>query len=507
MRGEPLHPTPYQVPQPPHTPHYNGNGYSASQPQPPAAGAAHAGAGAMVNGAALPQVQIDTARAEVIKRLVNDQLIKEGKNLPAGQGRTEQMRRQRARALINEHVEYWADEVTAAGRAAGTSAKQALAELVFDMLFRAGRLQRYLDDDRIEDIWIYSASKVFVKYGDTKDPVQVDSVADSEEQLQELVRDLIRTSNQSGKQFSSHRPEVALRLADGSRLQAMGPEITGEHTHVTIRRHRIQDAILDDLIKLGTMDGLLADFLAACVRARRNIMIVGEQGAGKTSLLRALLKEFGPNERFGTLETEFELWAHKNGYHQHVVPMEARESNGELVDGKSAGEITLMDLLYRAKRMSLTRIVVGEVRGPEITALMQALTGDRPGNLCTMHASEPEAVFDRIAEMYLMARENFSPELAYRQIANGLHFIVFLSVDESGPVKKRFVSHVLEITGIGEGGRPAYNEVFRPAAEWDLRAQPYAQVSQKNRRKLEEAGFTTVLQPAVAAWPPQEVRA
>ena len=184
-------------------------------------------------------------------------------------------------------------------------------------------------------------------------------------------------------------------------------EVTGERTYVTIRRHRIKDADLaGQMERLGTVTPAVQEFLSACVRAERNIMVVGEQNSGKTSLLRALLKEIPADERFGTLETEFELWAHKNGYHQQVVPMEARESNGERVDGRAAGEITLLELLQRALRMSLTRIVVGEVRGPEITALMEALTNGRGGNLCTMHASEPRVVFDRIAELYLLAQGN-----------------------------------------------------------------------------------------------------
>ncbi|MEY9997744.1 pilus assembly protein CpaF [Streptomyces sp. V4I8] len=306
-----------------------------------------------------------------------------------------------------------------------------------------------------------------------------------------MVRDLIRNSGQSGRTFSTASPDVALRLPDGSRLQALHPEITGDRTFITIRRHRLQDASLDDLVKRGTMDATVAALLGACVRARRNIMVVGEQSSGKTTLLRALMKQIPQNERFGTIETEFELWAHKNGYHTQVVPMEARESNGERVDGRAVGEITLMDLMYRAKRMSLKRVVVGEVRGPEVTAMMQALTSDRPGSMCTMHASEPHVVFDRIAELYLLARGNFSEQLAYRQIANGLHFVVFMSVDESGPAPRRLVSHVWEVTGIGENGRPAYNEVLRPANEWDLRAAPAAPLSPRSRRRLELAGFSS----------------
>ncbi|KUM97372.1 hypothetical protein AQI95_41880 [Streptomyces yokosukanensis] len=450
----------------------------------------------MVNAAAVPRVNVDGKAAGEIKRQVNNQLLAEAKTNPSLVGPA---REQRARALINERVAVWGDATRVSGAVAQVDEQQ-MAALVFDMLFRAGRLQRYLDDDQVEDIWINGHDRVFLKYSGDGEAVAVDPVADSEEELQELVRDLIRNSGQSGRTFSTASPDVALRLPDGSRLQALHPEITGDRTFVTIRRHRLQDASLDDLVKIGAMDPVVAALLGACVRARRNVMVVGEQSSGKTTMLRALMKEIPQHERFGTIETEFELWAHKNGFHSQVVPMEARESNGERVDGRSVGEITLLDLMYRAKRMSLKRVVVGEVRGPEVTAMMQALTSDRPGSMCTMHASEPHVVFDRIAELYLLARGNFSEQLAYRQIANGLHFVVFLSVDESGPIPRRMVSHVWEITGIGENGRPAYNEIFKPASEWDLRAVPAAPLSPRSRRRLELAGFSSHLLDQPAAW-------
>ncbi|WP_457541737.1 CpaF family protein [Streptomyces filamentosus] len=448
--------------------------------------------------AAAPRVRVDAKAASEMKRRVNDQLLAEAKVNPALAGK---VREQRARALISELVAVWGD-ATRQVRPVTPAEEEQLAVLVFDMLFRSGRLQRYLDDPGVEDIWINGHDRVHLKYSGDGEPVEADPVAESEEELQELVRDLIRTSGQSGRTFSTASPDVALRLPDGSRLQALHPEITGERTFVTIRRHRLQNATLDDLVTAGAMDTTIAGLLRACVRARRNVIVVGEQSSGKTTLMRALLREIPQHERFGTIETEFELWAHQNGHHTQVVPMEARESNGERVDGRAVGEITLLDLMYRAKRMSLKRVVVGEVRGPEITAMMQALTSDRPGSMCTMHASEPHVVFDRIAELYLLARGNFSEQLAYRQIANGLHFVVFMSVDESGPAPRRLVSHIWEITGIGENGRPAYNEIFRPASEADLRAVPAAPLSPRSRRRLELAGFASHLldQPGVHAW-------
>ncbi|MFE5595456.1 CpaF family protein [Streptomyces sp. NPDC056549] len=449
-----------------------------------------------MNAYAAPQIQVDARAATEIKRQVNNLLLSEAKTNPALVG---PVREQRARALINERVAVWGDAARSS-RTVTAAEEQQLAALVFDMLFRSGRLQRYLDDPRVEDIWINGHDRVYLKHSGDSEPVAAEPVAESEGDLQELVRDLIRNSGQSGRTFSTASPDAAIRLADGSRLQALHPEITGDRTFVTIRRHRLQDVTLDDLVAAGAMDTPVAALLRACVRARRNVIVVGEQSSGKTTLLRALLREIPQHERFGTVETEFELWAHQNGYHTQVVPMEARESNGERVDGRAVGEITLLDLMYRAKRMSLKRVIVGEVRGPEITAMMQALTSDRPGSMCTMHASEPHVVFDRIAELYLLARGNFSEQLAYRQIANGLHFVVFMSVDESGPIPRRLVSHVWEITGIGENDRPAYNEVFRPASEEDLRAVSAAPLSPRSRRRVQLAGFSPHLLEPTAGW-------
>lgn len=139
--------------------------------------------------------------------------------------------------------------------------------------------------------------------------------------------DLARADGQGERTLSAANPLLALRLADGSRLQAM-TEVTGDRTYVTIRRPTVRDGDLDDMVGLGTITPGLKEFLAACVRARRNVMIAGEQNSGKTSLLRALLREIPASERFGTLETEFELWAHENGYHQQVVPMEREPGVG-----------------------------------------------------------------------------------------------------------------------------------------------------------------------------------
>jgi Flp pilus assembly CpaF family ATPase len=418
----------------------------------------------MVGAGEVPQVVVDYEAVRLIKKQVGERLTELLRTNP---GMSTAAQEQQGRALINEQVAIWSDATAVERGVSTTSAEDAaVSQAVFDLQFRAGRLQQHLDNPLVENIFINGYTDVWLDFTDGR-RVQVAPVADSDEELRELLRDLARrTTGQASRSLSTANPFLALRLADGARLQAVIDVTPG--TYVTIRRHSMRHADLSDLVRLGMIDTTLGYFLRAAIQAGKNIMIAGGQAAGKTTLLRALLKEIPRDERFATLETEFELFAHENGWHTQVVPMEARESNGELVDGHAAGEITLMDLMYRALRMTLARIVVGEVRGPEIVAMLQAMTNGRGGNLCTLHAIHPSVVFDRIAELYLLAQGNMSESLAYRQAANGLNFIVFVnSVDETqiGGHRHRFVSHVLEVTGIGEGGRPDTNMVFGPRPE------------------------------------------
>ncbi|MFD5572953.1 CpaF family protein [Streptomyces cadmiisoli] len=465
-----------------------------------------------VAGAASSTQALGTGTAQItvdyrVARDIASQIAKQREELiKTKPGMDRASEEQRCLSWIAEAVALWSD-----AQAMTPQEDEALRRSVHDLLFRAGRLQPYLDDDRVEDIIIQGPHEVWLDYGDGKRH-RVGPIADSEEELLELLRELARGSGHSERTISTANPTLALSLQDGSRLQAISG--LGPMTYAVIRRHRVSHANLDDLVRLGTIDPILREFLGAAVRAEKNIMIAGKQKAGKTTLMRAMLKEFDPECRFATIQTEDELFAHQNGYHKQVVSLVGRESNGEKdVTGRGAGEVTLLDLMHPALRMSLERIVVGEVRGPEVIAMMQALTNGSGGNLCTIHARRPDIIFDRIAELYALAQENLSEKLAYRQTANGLDFVVYVDMtDETqiGGRRHRYVSHVLELTGIGENGRPATNEVFSPGREWgELRAVP--RMDPGCIDDLRRVGFDSgLLQESYGAWSaplPLKVRA
>ncbi|MFC1432314.1 CpaF family protein [Streptacidiphilus sp. N1-3] len=381
-------------------------------------------------------------------------------------------RRQRGRALIEDAVARWSDAYALTHGMAPTRAQdRALAEAVYNLLFRAGRLQPYLDDPDIENILINGCDDVWISR--VHQPMrQVPPVADSDEELIELLQDLARRHGGGERSLSTSSPTLALRLEDGMRLQAM----TGvtPRPYVAIRRHRVASATLGDMVALGTIDSTLAAFLAAAIRARKNVMITGTQGVGKTSLLRAMAGEIPRDERVGTLESEYELWLHTLGHLRQVVPMEAREGNGERVDGRSAGELTIGELIPAALRMTLTRIIVGEVRSAEVVPMLRVMTNGEGGSMCTLHARTPHMVIDRIAELCLEYGSQMTDTLAYRLTANALDFVVHVTMLDETPIggrRHRFVSHVLEVVGMGESGRPALNTVFGPVGP-ELRAVP-----------------------------------
>ena len=199
---------------------------------------------------------------------------------------------------------------------------------------------------------------------------------------------------------------------------------------VVIRRHRLRRVSLDDLVELNALTPLAASFLSAAVRARKSVVVAGPQGAGKTTMVRALCAEIPPHEAIGTFETEYELHLHEMpDQHPIVHAWEARPGSGERgADGRQAGEFSLDEALYDSFRFNLSRQIVGEVRGREVIAMIKAMESGA-GSISTTHAGNAQAALRKLVTCAMEAGAHVTHEYATRAIAENIDLVVQLQLE------------------------------------------------------------------------------
>ena len=406
-------------------------------------------------------------RGEVGDRLAEQRRLDAASGVPPMVGEDE---RQYARAVIGQVLEEYARGEIIAGRAPLTAqAEEDLAEAIHAALFGVGRLQPLLEDQQIENIDVNGCDRVFVGYADGRE-VLGEPVAESDQELIELVQVLAAYSGLSSRPFDTANPQLDLRLPDGSRLSAV-MDVTLRPA-ISIRRARMGKVFLADLVGNGSLSPELASFLAAAVLARKNIMIAGATNAGKTTLLRAVANQIPAEERLITVERALELGLdHYPELHPNVVAFEERLPNSE-----GNGAISMAELVRRSLRMNPSRVIVGEVLGDEIVTMLNAMTQGNDGSLSTIHANSSLEVFNRIATYAIQANERLPIEATHMLIAGAIDFVVFQDKRNEyarGGRLRRFVSSVREVTGVD--GRVLSSEVF--TAGPDGRAVPHAPIS------------------------------
>ncbi|MCZ4101525.1 CpaF family protein [Streptomyces sp. SID13666] len=378
--------------------------------------------------------------------------------------------RQFARAVIAQILEDYARAEINLGRTPpNAEAEEAYAAAVHAALFGVGRLQPLLDDPEVENIDINGCDQVFVGYSDGRE-LRADPVAESDEELIELIQVLGAYSGLSSRPFDSANPQLDLRLPDGSRLSAV-MDVT-RRPALSIRRARLGKVFLSDLVGNNTLTPELHSFLSAAVLARKNIMIAGATNAGKTTLLRALANVIGPTERLITVERALELGLDQfPELHPNVVAFEERLPNSE-----GQGMISMAELVRRSLRMNPSRVIVGEVLGDEIVTMLNAMSQGNDGSLSTIHANSSAEVFNRISTYALQAKERLPVEASQMLVAGAIDFVVFVQRRndfERGGTLRRVVTSIREVNGID--GRVLSSEVF--AEGQDGRAYPHAPLS------------------------------
>jgi type IV secretory pathway ATPase VirB11/archaellum biosynthesis ATPase len=293
-------------------------------------------------------------------------------------------------------------------------------------------------------------------------------VADSEDELRDFLADLGARQN---RPFTEARPSLHLRLPGGARLAAAS-WVTAT-TSVVIRRHRLVQVSMDDMVHRRQACGpVLANFVAACVRAGKSLVVSGIQGSGKTTWVRALCSEIPPHEMIGTFETEFELHLHEMpDRHPIVHAWEHRPGSGEVgVDGRQAGLFSLEEAIHDSFRFALDRQIVGEVRGPEVWPMLKAMESG-PGSISTTHARSAEHTVEKLVSCAMETGPQVTRELAISKLAASIDIVMHLHAEiveepDGTQRKRRWVEEVLVIEPSPDAvmGYSA-TSVFRPGPD------------------------------------------
>ena len=388
--------------------------------------------------------------------------------------------REYARSLIVQVLEDHARYEVAEGRRPISPEDEAeVATAIHSALFGVGRLQPLLQDPEVENIDINGCDQVFVQYGDGREE-RHPPVAESDEELVELIQVLAAHTGLSSRPFDSANPQLDLRLPDGSRLSAV-MNVTARPA-VSVRKARLGRVFLDELVANGTMSADVGAFLKAAILARKNVMIAGATNAGKTTMLRALANVIPASERLITVERALELGLGETpDLHPNVVAFEERLPNSD-----GLGGVSMAELVRRSLRMNPSRVIVGEVLGDEIVTMLNAMSQGNDGSLSTIHANSSLEVFNRIGTYAIQARERLPLEATTMLIAGALDFVVFLRKHNdhaTGGGQARIVESIREV--VGHDGQVLSSEVFAPDA--DGRAAPHAPIACID--ELQEFGY------------------
>ncbi|MBB4128291.1 pilus assembly protein CpaF [Xanthomonas translucens] len=309
-----------------------------------------------------------------------------------------------------------------------------LAKQVLDEAIGLGPLEDLIEDPTVTEIMVNAHDDIFIERAGR---IQKSEVVFSNERA--CLAAIERIVTPLGRRIDESSPLVDARLKDGSRVNAVIPPVALRGPSISIRKFATRRLMGEDLLKYGSLNQPMLDFLIMAVRERRNIVVSGGTGSGKTTLLNILSNFIPDGDRVVTIEDAAELKL----VQPNLVALEARPAN---MEGK--GQITIRDLVKNALRMRPDRIVVGECRGGESLDMLQAMNTGHEGSLTTAHANNPRETLSRLEVMVMMAGMELPMTVVREQIASAVNLIVH---QRRYPCGSRKVSHITEITGIESG--------------------------------------------------------
>ena len=305
--------------------------------------------------------------------------------------------------------------------------RQIVADITDDIL-GYGPIEPLLRDDSITEVMVNGFDRIYCERGGKLERTNTAFVDNAH-----LLRIIDKIVSQVGRRVDEASPMVDARLPDGSRVNAIIPPLALKGPTLTIRKFSRDPYTMNDLISFGSVSPKAAQFLAACVKGKLNVLISGGTGTGKTTTLNAMSAFVPEDERIVTIEDAAELQLQQ----EHVITLESRPPN---IEGQ--GEVRIRELVRNALRMRPDRIIFGEVRGAETLDMLQAMNTGHEGSLTTIHANSPRDALSRLETLVLTAGVDLPLRAIREQISSAFDLLVQISrlVDGS-----RRITHVTEV--------------------------------------------------------------
>ena len=320
--------------------------------------------------------------------------------------------------------------------------RRRLGEDLVDETLGIGPLAVLMADPAVTDILVNRYDDIYIeRFG------QLEETEVRFRDEDHLVRIIQRIASRVGRRVDMSSPMVDARLPDGSRVNATLPPVTIDGPTLSIRRFGRRRLKSDELMGLGMFSDRMQRFFDLIVRERKNVLISGGTGSGKSTFLGSIAESIPRTERIITIEDAAELLLDQ----KHVVRMETRAPNLE-----DQGRITQRDLVINALRMRPDRIIVGEVRGGEALDMRQAMNTGHDGSLTTIHANSPRDAMSRLETMVMMAGMELPSRAIREQSTSAIDFVIHVRRYEDGT---RRVERVSELVGM-EQDVPQLQDIF-----------------------------------------------
>jgi pilus assembly protein CpaF len=334
-----------------------------------------------------------------------------------------------------------------------------LVDRVIAHLRGLGELDAFVRDETIDEVLVNAGREIWI---DRDGALQYVGSLDAES-VHLLIE---RVLAPLGRRVDRTSPIVDARLPDGARVCAVLPPIAVDGPVMSIRRFRRRTLPL-----AAFTGGVGIDLLLELLQARCNIVIAGSTSSGKTSLAAALVSEVAPSERLVVVEDTAELPLR----HPHAVRLEARPAT---VDGP--GAVDLAQLVRTALRLRPNRIVVGEVRGDEVLALVQAMNTGHDGSISTCHANGPADALLRLESLVLQAAPTWPLAAIRHQLARSIDVVVHVQRCSDG---SRRVAEIAEVLAPSSPVRGGNAPATRPLATLDVTGELVAVATLGRRRR------------------------